>query len=299
MLCSQRVKIGISDSKTITSRFSPATGGMNTDYTYEEQLGVRYDHLCQRYHKRVWNSSEPTVPPDQTQMHKMGILIWNHARNEALISSLKPSFPHIYCYWFHFLRKSIKIHRLPTTWVLSSVTERHWKILKCPCNLDPKVTTNLHLHVTGLQKLPYLLFLFFLSIFLAALCNMHTLSSPTRDQTRAPSSGSLVSSPLNGLWVCVCSVAQLWTTLRNTLDCCLPGSSVHGIFQTRKLELKAISYPRQTGRGCHTKVTSVRRKSWCQPIKWQRTGYFCLVAMLPVIRRRSLSLLPFREPDSP
>ena len=138
MLCSQRVKIGISDSKTITSRFSPATGGMNTDYTYEEQLGVRYDHLCQRYHKRVWNSSEPTVPPDQTQMHKMGILIWNHARNEALISSLKPSFPHIYCYWFHFLRKSIKIHRLPTTWVLSSVTERHWKILKCPCNLGPK-----------------------------------------------------------------------------------------------------------------------------------------------------------------
>lgn len=117
--------------------------------------------ISQKGMKQFWANCSP----DQTQMHKMGILIWNHARNEALISSLKPSFPHIYCYWFHFLRKSIKIHRLPATWVLSSVTERHWKILKCPCNLGPKVTTNLHLHVTGLQKLPCLLFFFFLSIF--------------------------------------------------------------------------------------------------------------------------------------
>lgn len=117
--------------------------------------------ISQKGMKQFWANCSP----DQTQMHKMGILIWNHARNEALISSLKPSFPHIYCYWFHFLRKSIKIHRLPTTWVLSSVTERHGKILKCPCNLGPKVTTNLHLHVTGLQKLPCLLFFFFLSIF--------------------------------------------------------------------------------------------------------------------------------------
>ena len=42
------------------------------------------------------------------------------------------------------------------------------------------------------------------------------------------------------------------------------------------------------GRGCHTKITSVRRKSWCQAIKWQRQT--CLVAVLPVKWSWSLSV---------
>ena len=36
-------------------------------------------------------------------------------------------------------------------------------------------------------------------------------------------------------------VAQLCPTLRNPMDCCLPGSSVHGIFQARVLEWGAIA----------------------------------------------------------
>ena len=37
-------------------------------------------------------------------------------------------------------------------------------------------------------------------------------------------------------------VAQLCPTLRNPMDCILPGSSAHGILQARVLEWVAIGY---------------------------------------------------------
>ena len=37
-------------------------------------------------------------------------------------------------------------------------------------------------------------------------------------------------------------VAQLCLTLRDPMDCSLPGSSVHGIFQARVLEWGAIAF---------------------------------------------------------
>ena len=37
-------------------------------------------------------------------------------------------------------------------------------------------------------------------------------------------------------------VAQSSLTLRNPMDCSLPGSSVHGIFQARVLEWVAIAF---------------------------------------------------------
>ena len=37
-------------------------------------------------------------------------------------------------------------------------------------------------------------------------------------------------------------VAQLCLTLRDAMDCSLPGSSVHGIFQARVLEWVAIAF---------------------------------------------------------
>ena len=37
-------------------------------------------------------------------------------------------------------------------------------------------------------------------------------------------------------------VTQSYPTLSNPMDCRLPGSSVHGIFQTRVLELGAIAF---------------------------------------------------------
>ena len=39
-------------------------------------------------------------------------------------------------------------------------------------------------------------------------------------------------------------VAQLWPTLGDPMDCSLPGSSVHGIFQARVLEWGAIAFSR-------------------------------------------------------
>ena len=42
----------------------------------------------------------------------------------------------------------------------------------------------------------------------------------------------------------MCSVAQSHLTLHNPMDCSPPGSSVHGIFQTRILEWVAISSSR-------------------------------------------------------
>ena len=41
-----------------------------------------------------------------------------------------------------------------------------------------------------------------------------------------------------------CEVAQLCPTLCDPVDCSLPGSSIHGIFQARVLEWVAISFSR-------------------------------------------------------
>ena len=41
-------------------------------------------------------------------------------------------------------------------------------------------------------------------------------------------------------------VAQLCLTLRDPMDCSLPGSSIHGIFQARVLEWGAIAFSEQT-----------------------------------------------------
>ena len=39
--------------------------------------------------------------------------------------------------------------------------------------------------------------------------------------------------------------AQLCLTLSDTMDCSLPGSSVHGIFQARVLEWGAIAFSKK------------------------------------------------------
>ena len=53
---------------------------------------------------------------------------------------------------------------------------------------------------------------------------------------------------VRNIWIVVSSrvsskVAQLSPTLYDPMDCSLPGSSVHGIFQTRVLEWVAITSP--------------------------------------------------------
>ena len=46
-------------------------------------------------------------------------------------------------------------------------------------------------------------------------------------------------------------VAQLCLTLRDPMDCSLPGSSVHGIFQARVLEWGAIAFSESPYRQHH------------------------------------------------
>ena len=43
----------------------------------------------------------------------------------------------------------------------------------------------------------------------------------------------------------VCVYAQLCPTLSDPIDCSLPGSSVHGIFQARVLEWGAIAFSKK------------------------------------------------------
>ena len=54
-----------------------------------------------------------------------------------------------------------------------------------------------------------------------------------------------ISVPLDGTWqMYVCSVVQSCPTFCDTLDYSPPGSSAHGIFQSRILEWVATSYSR-------------------------------------------------------
>ena len=53
-------------------------------------------------------------------------------------------------------------------------------------------------------------------------------------------------------------VAQSCPILRNPMDCSLPGSSVHGIFQARVLEWGAIAFS-EAGAYDHLKTCSFKR----------------------------------------
>ena len=52
-------------------------------------------------------------------------------------------------------------------------------------------------------------------------------------------------------------VAQSCPTLRDPMDCSLPGSSVHGIFQARVLEWLAIAFSEPRNRPLHLQSTNI------------------------------------------
>ena len=60
----------------------------------------------------------------------------------------------------------------------------------------------------------------------------------------------------------VSEVAQSYPTLCDPMDCCLPGSSVHGILQARILEWVAISFSRGSSRP--------RDRTWVSRISGRR-----------------------------
>ena len=52
-------------------------------------------------------------------------------------------------------------------------------------------------------------------------------------------------------------VAQSYLTLSDPMDCSLPGSSVHGIFQARVLEWVAIAFSAISSKGFLTTVVDI------------------------------------------
>ena len=62
-------------------------------------------------------------------------------------------------------------------------------------------------------------------------------------------------------------VAQLCLTLRDPVDCSLPGSSVHGIFQARVLEWGAIAFSERSNRGLKNFFKLKKRKEKRMVIK--------------------------------
>ena len=61
----------------------------------------------------------------------------------------------------------------------------------------------------------------------------------------------LSSLPVPFLWILNCEVPQSCPTLCDAMDCSLPGSSVHGIFQVRILEWVTISFSRGSSQPRH------------------------------------------------
>ena len=75
-------------------------------------------------------------------------------------------------------------------------------------------------------------------------------------------------------------VAQLCLTLWDPMDCSLPGSSVHGIFQARVLEWVAISFSRGSSltQGSNLDLLHCRQMLYCLSCRHLSTGsHFTLV----------------------
>ena len=77
--------------------------------------------------------------------------------------------------------------------------------------------------------------------------------------------------PALGVW-CVCEVAQSCPTLCDLVDCSLPGSSVHGIFQARVLEWAATSFSRRSSpprdRTRVSRIVGRRFTVWAALSRW-------------------------------
>ena len=83
-------------------------------------------------------------------------------------------------------------------------------------------------------------------------------------------------------------VAQSCLTLSDTMDCSLPGSSVHGIFQARVLEWGAIAFSKS-----HLVVSnSLRSCGLYSP--WNSPGQNTGVASLPLLQ----GIFPTQESNS-
>ena len=121
----------------------------------------------------------------------------------------------------------------------------------------------------------------------AAVCGV--AQSWTRLKWRSSSSSRCTTCLCICLWSKhACSVAQTCPAPRDTMDCSLPGSSVHGIFQARILEWVAISSSR---------VSSQPRDWTCVSCidRWILYHWATWETCMLVVEERKLSCLMFSE----
>ena len=62
-------------------------------------------------------------------------------------------------------------------------------------------------------------------------------------------------------------VAQSCPTLSDPMDCSLPGSSVHGIFQAKVLEWDAIAFSEETSEAHKKETVSMKRRFEHRPVR--------------------------------
>ena len=67
-------------------------------------------------------------------------------------------------------------------------------------------------------------------------------------------------------------VTQSCPTLSNPMDCSLPGSSVHGIFQARVVEWGAIAF---------SGSSLQKHSNFVLPFRWNETGRQCRLGTMP------------------
>jgi len=78
---------------------------------------------------------------------------------------------------------------------------------------------------------------------------------------------------------CCCLVSQSCPTLWDSIDCCPPGSSVHGIFQARILEWVAISFARGSSQPrdpIHVSCISRHWQADSLPMSHHGSPYTCI-----------------------
>ena len=102
------------------------------------------------------------------------------------------------------------------------------------------------------------------------LCLLHFLRWQVDSLPLAP--------PGKHLLLCFAKLLQLCLTLCDTINCILPGSSVHGILQARILEWVAIPFSRGSSRPsegtCISKVSCIGRLVLYTHITWQAQEAF-------------------------
>ena len=75
-------------------------------------------------------------------------------------------------------------------------------------------------------------------------------------------------------------VAQSCLTLSDLMDCSLPGSSVHGIFQARGLEWGAIAFSRINPRKYQIVRTHTKETTWIQDLASPTSSTLCRMTHL-------------------